>query len=118
MKAKWIGKSGVLPVGAVVEVLAIDFSEMDPQDCWVKYRPEAGGPPQYRSCLISETQPIDDRPLIDPYISPPSQKADVPISGSFDYEEVRRRLLSADEPQPILRIYGHNFEGLSFGDQD
>lgn len=53
---RWHGDPGVLPVGAIVTVLAQDFGWPDAEavpasvPCWVRWWPEGRDYPAYRSC--------------------------------------------------------------------
>ncbi len=51
----WIGDEETLPVGAAVEVIAIDYECPDPRGAaWVRFWPDGEAAPQYRSCDLSD----------------------------------------------------------------
>jgi hypothetical protein len=58
--ARWAGSSDVLPEGVRVQVLAVDPDCPDMRGAaWVKWIPAGSEFPRYRSCDLTDLEPVD-----------------------------------------------------------
>lgn len=72
MKVKWVGSSGILPLGAEVEILAVDYGGCDVPAraaCWVRHQPEGCERFQYRSCDLGDLEIEAADPIMFPMSS-------------------------------------------------